>query len=318
MPTVFEAPVAPTSPAALARERSLRGFLLVVLATVSWSTSGTLIKHIMQAYGVSAWALAFWRDLFTFVMLLSITLMLGAGRLRVGRRDLLGLAAMGAISIGIFHVLWATAVVMIPVATATVLNYTAPAFVALFAWLVWREAPTRKQTWALGLALLGCLLVTGAYNLGNDELNLPGLLIGLSTGVTYAGFTILGKRALRRLDSWTVITYAFGFAALTVGLLRPSVVPELLAMPPAAWGWIALLALVSTVCGFGLYTRGLKDMPATSASIVATFEPALAAGWAFLFLKESIAPMQFLGGGLVIAAVILLAAGNGTRGAAGG
>jgi DME family drug/metabolite transporter len=292
---------------AFADDEARRGYLLVLAATFCWATSGTFIKIILQRYALSVWALAFWRDLLTFALFLALTAILGAGRLRVARRDLLPLAAMGAISIGIFHVLWALAVTMIPVAVATVLNYTAPAFVVLFAWVLWHETPTRQQTGALILALAGCLLITGAYNLADANLNWRGLLVGLSTGLTYGTFTIFGKTALRRYDSWTVLTYAFGFAVLTLLILRPGAALEMFAMPLSAWLWIAALVIVSTVTGFGFYTRGLKYLSASSASITATLEPVIATGFAFALLGEVIGLVQMLGGGLVIGAVILLA-----------
>jgi drug/metabolite transporter (DMT)-like permease len=285
--------------------------LLVLAATLCWSTSGTFIKIILSNYGLSAWTLAFWRDLFTFTLLLVITVLVTRTSLRVARRDLFPLAAMGALSIGIFHVLWAQAVVMIPVAVATVLNYTAPFFVVLFAWILWRERPTRRQTLALVLAFAGCLLVTGVYNVTDARLNWLGLLVGLSTGATYGSFTIFGKNALKRYAPWTVLTYAFGFATLTLLILQPTAMLPMFGMPLTAWVWIAGLALVSTVTGFGLYTSGLKYLSASSASITATLEPVLATGFAFALLGEMIGVIQMLGGALVIGAVILLAGKKG-------
>ena len=228
--------------------------------------------------------------------------------MRIARRDLLPLAVLGAISIGVFHVLWNYAVVMVPVAVATVQNYTAPVFVVLFAWVLWHERPNRRQTPSLMLAFLGCLLVTGAYNVANAQLTWRGLLVGLGTGATYGLFTIIGKDVLKRYDSWTVLTYAFGFAALTLFILQPGAAASMFAMPTGAWLWVITLVLASTVTGFGLYARGLKYLSASAASITATLEPVIATGFAFALLGQVIEPVQMLGGALVIAAVILLAA----------
>jgi len=215
--------------------------------------------------------------------------------------------AMGAISIGIFHVLWAQAVIMIPIAVATVLNYTAPFFVVLFAWLLWHERPSRVQTAALLLAFAGCLLVTGAYDVRNTNLNWLGLLIGLSTGVTYGTVSIFGKNALKRYVPFTIMTYAFGFGALTVFVLQPAAVLESITLPSGAWISIAVLTIVSTVSGFSLYTNGLKYLSAGSASITATLEPVIATGLAFVLLGQMIGVIQMFGGVLVVGAVMLLA-----------
>jgi drug/metabolite transporter, DME family len=291
----------------LALDGRRRGYLLVLLATLSWSTSGTFIKLIVQHYGLGAFTLAFWRDLMTFGVFVLVGLLLRRPWPRITGRDLLAVAVMGAISIGIFHVSWVMAVTMIPVAVATVLNYTAPAFVVLFAWLVWRETPTRRQTTALVLALAGILLVTGAYNLLDTRLNWPGLLVGLSTGITYGSFTLIGKHVLKRYDALTVITYAFGFATLTLFILRPGVLLDAGSLPAGAWVGLIILVLVSTAGGFGLYTAGLKHLSASTASITATLEPVIAASLAFLLLGEIIEGLQIAGGVLVILAVILLA-----------
>jgi DME family drug/metabolite transporter len=284
-----------------------RGYLLVLGATLCWSTSGTFINIIRSNYAFTAWSLAFWRDLFTFACFLLLAVATGARRLRVERRDLIPLAAMGAISIGIFHVLWAQAVVMVPIAVATVLNYTAPFFVVLFAWVLWHERPSRAQTTALLLAFAGCLLVTGAYDIRDTNLNWLGLLIALSTGVTYGTVSIFGKNALKRYVPFTIMTYAFGFGALTILILQPGAILQSVSLPSGAWSSIAVLTIVSTVSGFALYTNGLKYLSAGSASITATLEPVIATGLAFVLLNEIVGVIQMFGGLLVVAAVVLLA-----------
>lgn len=312
MTTVSRQAKPQASPAALASNpNSRRGYLLVLGATMCWSTSGTFIRIISSNYAFTAWSLAFWRDLFTFACFLVLALATNAAGLRVTRRDLIPLAAMGAISIGIFHVLWAQAVVMIPIAVATVLNYTAPFFVILFAWLLWHERPSRVQTAALVLAFGGCLLVTGAYDLSNTNLNWPGLLMGLATGVTYGTVSIFGKDALKRYVPFTIMTYAFGFGALTVLILQPGAIVQSVGLPAGAWISIAGLAVVSTVSGFALYTNGLKYLSAGSASITATLEPVIATALAFVLLGEIVGVIQIVGGALVVGAVTLLARGKG-------
>lgn len=264
------------------------------------------MKIILQRYDLAPWTLAVWRDILTFVGFVGITIFLGAGRLRVARHDLPQLAAMGALGIGIFHVLWAQSVVLNPVAIATVLSYTAPAFVVLASWALWQQRPSRRQTAALILTLLGCVLVTKAYDVVQIRLNRLGIVVGLATGVTYASYTLFGKRALRRYGSWTVVTYAFGFGALTLLVIRPGATVALFSAPWQAWAWILLLVCLSTITGFAAYTSGLHHMSAGSASIITTLEPALAATWAFIFLGEGLSPVQLAGGLLVIWGIVTL------------
>ena len=137
---------------------NVRGSLLVLSAAAGWSTSGLFIRWTAASSGVSALALAFWRDLATFACLLIGLAILRPRWLRVERRDLPWLAGLGAIGVGTFHVLWNLSILQIGYAAATVLLYASPAFVSLVAWLVWREPLTRFKVLAIILTLTGCVL----------------------------------------------------------------------------------------------------------------------------------------------------------------
>ena len=69
---------------------------------------------------------------------------------------------------------------------------------------------------------------------------------------------------------------------------------------------LALLAVGPTLGGYGLYTVSLTHLPAATANLIATLEPAMTAGLAFLFLGERLTLPQFLGGSLVLTGVLLL------------
>jgi len=67
-----------------------------------------------------------------------------------------------------------------------------------------------------------------------------------------------------------------------------------------------LLAVGPTIGGYGLYTVSLTMLPAGTANLIVTLEPAMSAALAFLFLGERLAPLQLVGGGLILAGVVLL------------
>ena len=57
---------------------------------------------------------------------------------------------------------------------------------------------------------------------------------------------------------------------------------------------------------FSLFISGLKYLPPTQASIVSMLEPVVAAAAAYLILGETLLPLQVLGGGLVLAGVVMV------------
>jgi drug/metabolite transporter (DMT)-like permease len=90
--------------------------------------------------------------------------------------------------------------------------------------------------------------------------------------------------------------------AALLGDLRPG---ELTA---AGWGWLACLAVVSTVASIGLFFAGLRRVGPTTASILATVEPLVTVLLAFVVFAETLGAVQLAGGALVLAAVPVLRA----------
>jgi drug/metabolite transporter (DMT)-like permease len=72
------------------------------------------------------------------------------------------------------------------------------------------------------------------------------------------------------------------------------------------WGTLVLLAVGPTLSGFGLYTVSLTHLPAATANLIASSEPAITAGLAFCLLGERLTIPQLLGGGLVLIGVVLV------------
>jgi drug/metabolite transporter (DMT)-like permease len=94
------------------------------------------------------------------------------------------------------------------------------------------------------------------------------------------------------------VALTVGSAAL--GDLRPG------ALTAAGWGWLACLAVVSTVVALNLFFAGLRRVGPTTASILATVEPLMTVLLAFAVFGERLAAVQIAGGGLVLAAVLAL------------
>jgi drug/metabolite transporter (DMT)-like permease len=76
----------------------------------------------------------------------------------------------------------------------------------------------------------------------------------------------------------------------------------------AGYGWVAGIALVSTVGAIVLFFAGLKRVGPTAASILSTLEPVVTVVLAALAFGESLGPAQLLGGALVLAAAVVLRA----------
>jgi DME family drug/metabolite transporter len=282
----------------------LIGSTAVLVAAACWATSGIFVKLFGEATNISALALAFWRDLTTFVVLLLGVGILRPSWLKVQRGDLVWLAALG-VSLGTFHVFWNVGVFLNGASVATVQQAAMPAIVAVAAWFVWREPLTPAKILAILLTMAGTVMVSGLDLSGQFGRTPAGLLVGLGIPVTYAAWNLLGKKVRKRCSPFTVLTYAFGLGALVLLPLQ-FFTPQPSGVPVAAWPWFAGLIGLATITGFAVYTYALGRLPASVASVLAMTEIAFVAVYAYLLLGERLTTTEVLGALLVTGGATLL------------
>lgn len=283
------------------------GYVRIIGAAVLWGSIGVAGRVAFRA-GVEPLEVAFFRALIAFLGVAAIVLVTNPSLLRIRRGDLGLFAAFGLVSIAAFFFVYLYAISRTTIATAAILLYTAPVFVIILSALLFHEPFTRAKLIAVLLAFAGCVLVVRGYDPAGLRLNLPGVLAGLASGLTYAMYSIFGKTALRRYSPITTLTYALGFGALILGAVALPLGAVRLAHTSAAWPSIIYLALVTTLLAQWLYLAGLRHVEAGRASLVATLEPVIAAIFGYALLGERLEIWQVVGGALVLSAVLTVRA----------
>lgn len=278
-----------------------RGIAYVLAAASLWGTLG-IVARLAYAGGAGPGEVVFFRAAIAFGLALLVAWRQGVP-LGVPRRQWPLLGAYGTVSVGLFYLSYFWAVRLLPVAVAAVLLYTAPVFVAVLARLLLGEPLGPRRVLALAVAVAGVVLVSAPDPAA--RITWTGVAAGLLAGLTYALYSIFGKLALRDLDPAAVVVYTLGIGALVLLAALPP--GRLLAIqwPPAVWGWVVLLGVGPTFLAYRLYTAGLQWVPASTAAIVATVEPVVAAGLGWLVLGEALTAGQGAGAALVLLAGLL-------------
>jgi drug/metabolite transporter (DMT)-like permease len=286
-----------------------QGMSLVILASICWATSSILINLIVRGSGISAVSLAFWRDLSTFTTLFVGILIFRPALLRIRRRDLPWLIAMGSISIGLFHVLWNTSVVSFGASIATVIQSNAPIFVTIIAWMVYNEPLTKRKLFAVALSVIGTIFCSGITKSGAENFTTLGFLAALLSAIAYGTFPLFGRKLAGDYSPWTILLYIFAFGTLTLlpfqfGRSLPASIPGNVIV------YFVAFIFVSTIGGFGFFTTALHHLQASIASITATAEIVFASLMAYFILSERLDLWQILGSLLVVSGVILVSLPN--------
>ena len=247
-------------------------------------------------------AAGFWRLLFAGPLLL-LPALRRPGELVAGRAWLWGLGAgvLFALDLGTWHY----GVFMTSVTNATVLSNTTPVVVAITAWLLFRERPSRLLLLALALAVGGAIgmgLAKGSGGRGTDPLlgDALSLLAALFYGLYFVAVRLAPRRArASTLMLWTTVSGAP--VLLLMGLLMHERI-----VPSGGAGWWAGVGLgVMHVTGQGAIAWALGRLPATTTSVVMLLQPIVAGVLGWVLFGEPIVPLQALFAAVVLAGVVL-------------
>ena len=230
---------------------------------------------------------------------------------RFGSRPLRGRRI--AIPAGIFFaadlIFWHHAIGDVGAGLATVLGNLQVVVVPFAAWALLGERVELRILAALPLICSGVVLISGVLETGAyGDHPLRGVLFGLLTGLSYAGFLLVLRQAgadLRRpagplFDATLVATVAAIIAGLAVG--EADLVPHF----PAHW-WLITLALTSQVLGWLLITVSLPRLPAALTSVTLTIQPVGSVLLGVILLGEEPSVLQLCGVACIVAGLLTVA-----------
>lgn len=291
-------------PAESSAANRLTGALLVIISAASF---GTLAIFGRYAYADGV-------DTFTLLAIrfLSAALLMG-GLLRLRGESLprgpilyqlVGMGALGYVGQSFSYL---SAIRYASAGLVALLLYLYPAFVALLSALVLKERFTRLKIAALLLATLGAALT--ARPAGGDW---TGILLAISAAAIYSVYIIVGAHVLREVSavqSSTVIFASAGVVYAVLTFLRGGHLPR----SESGWWTLGAIVILSTVIPVVTFLAGMKRVGPTNASMLSTFEPIVTVLLAAVLFAEALSPITFIGGVMILAAVLLLARGELTR-----
>jgi drug/metabolite transporter (DMT)-like permease len=291
-----------------------RGYSLALLSAIILATTAIFIRHLTEAYHLPALVLAFWRAGFAAATLFLALGILQPSLLLVTCRELGYLACYGLV-LGSFNATWTLAVALTGASLATVLVNGSAAFTAILGWWFLEESLGWGKTLAVGLSLVGCIIVSKAADPAVWSTHALGILTGTGSALCYAAYSLMGRAASQRgLNPWTTVAYTFGFASVFLFILNrvpgmPGSAPgELFFLGRAVkgWLWLFLLAAGPTVVGFGLYNASMKHLPSSVANLIMTSEPVFTAFLAYGLFNEQLDGSQLAGSAMVLGGVAFL------------
>jgi DME family drug/metabolite transporter len=284
----------------------LRGLALIGLAAVSWGTTGSVTTVLVATADTTALVIGAVR------MLVAAPLLAGAARwiagsARLGRADRWRCVMLG-LCMAAFQATYFSAVTLAGIAVAALIAICcAPLLIAGLAAGLLGERITARVGWALALGIAGtALLIAGPRGAADVSPRFgAGVLLALGASLSYALYVVLAKAALARsAPPLPLAAASFGVAAVVLApmLLTPDLGRQLV----LGWPWLLYLGAVTTAGAYAAYTLGLRDVPASTAGVVALLEPLTATLLGVGLFGERLGTLGGAGAVLPLAALALL------------
>lgn len=298
------------------RAHPVRGYLYIASAAFLWGVAATLGRAAFtgrllpkgQALRpIDPLILSQSRTTFSFIVLMvALVLLRGWNRLRLPVSDFLRMFVLGIFGVAASNYLYYLAIQRTNVATAIILQYTAPILVLLYTVARGLQKPTVQRISAVGLAVTGIALVIGIFGSSGFRLDAIGVIAALGAAFSFAFYNVGGHSILALYDRWTVLLYVIFSASLFWIVVNPPWKIAAAHYSVDQWLFLLVFSLISVLAPFSLYFAGLQHVEPTRAIVVSCLEPVFSIVIAAVALGEVMRPLQTFGIVLVLVAIVVV------------
>jgi len=284
---------------------SRQGVLLLVLGSILISFSGVFVK----VAAVSPTVAGVYRTVFGALALLLIAAIRRDALWRGWRPFLFALLAALFFAGDLFF--WHRSIHYIGPGLATILGNSQVIVLALVGVLVFGERATWQFLVSLPLVMLGLLLLVGADWNTLGPTYRTGIVFGVLTALTYAGYLLTLRRAQRaevRMSASANLAVVTILTAVIM-LVMARIEGQSLHIPDTrSWSVLLTYGVVCQAVAWVMISRALRLVDTSRVGLILLLQPTLTFVWDMIFFKRPTTMIEALGALLAVSAIYLGAA----------
>jgi drug/metabolite transporter, DME family len=300
--------------------RPLRGYLYIGTAAFLWGVSATLGRAAFTGHllfgaislgtslkDINPLILSQSRATLSLAVLLpALLLRRGPSALRVPGSDLLRFVLLGIFGVAASNYLYYLAIQRTNVATAIILQYTAPVWVLLYTAVRGSLRPSPRKIAAVALSVAGCALAVGLVGAGGFRMDTVGVAAALIAAFSFAFYNVGGHTVLARYDRWKVLLWVLVATSTFWIFVNPPWKILAAHYSGEQWAFMLVFSLLSVLGPFSCYFAGLQHLEPTRAIVASCLEPVFSIVITAIVLGELVRPLQTVGIVFVLVAIVLI------------
>jgi drug/metabolite transporter (DMT)-like permease len=275
-----------------------QGWALALLTSASFSTMPPVLKYAINL-GLDPPQLLAMRYLLATLLLSGTVAIIAPRRLRADRQLIL-FAAIGGLGYATTVFLYSYSLTRLNASIAS-MTFSLYPLVALGALAFFGEKFTHRNIVRLGLGLSGVYLLIGP----GGQVDPVGVMLVIGAMVTMTVYLITVQGRLAAYDELTVAVYLV--AAMTIAINLAWLVGGVTWQSPGGRGWLAIgwMAIIGTYLAQMTMVTSIRIVGGGQVVLLNPLETFMTVIWSVLFLSESLTPIQWAGGGLILLSALL-------------
>jgi len=293
----------------------MRAEFLLISAAIGFALGGIAAKVLREA-NLDAFRLTQFRATAAAFILLILVFLKDKPQLKATRSEIKDLIIFGVIGIAAVTSFYFFALKYLYVSVALIIEFTAPIWIVLYLKFI-KKKSVPPTTW-LGIvcAFSGLLLISQIWS--GSSLHPLGVFVAFLDALALALYFIFADRLSQTRSSLSLITWGMSVAAIFFALILPwwnfpfkfltttySLQGELSSYSAPGWALIFWIVIIGTVIPYLLTVTAIRELSASTSSVIGMIEPIFAGVIAWWLLNEAFTTIQLIGCAVVLIGIYL-------------
>ncbi len=289
---------------------SKKGILFTIVGGICWGISGVCGQYLIETRNVDVKWLVSVRLFLAGLIMLFMCFFKKSERqnlLKVWQdeRDVLNLILYSIFGMLACQFTYFMAISYSNAATATILQYTAPAIIMVYTAIVAKKMPIKKDIFCMAIVIIGTFLISTHGNINSLAISAKALCWGLISACTVVLYNVMPVRLMNKYSTISIVGLGMIVSGVPMCIIN------------GVWnvsgsfdvfGIIVLgvIVIIGTITSFSFYLEGVRLIGASKASIFAGSEPLTSAIATAIFMKVAFTGVDIVGLIFILVGVTVL------------
>ena len=292
-----------------------RAEFLMISAAMLFALGGVAAK-VLRTADMDAFRLTQIRTTGAALILITFAVLKGKSQLYARKDELKDLIIFGTVGVAAVTSFYFFAIKYLYVSVALVIEFTASIWIVLYLRFIKKKQVSPIMWWGIACAFSGLFLLSQIWT--GTTLHPLGVAVAFADAFALAIYFLLADRLSQKRSSLSLMSWGIGVAAVFWALVLPwwnfpfeyltntySLEGNLSNYSAPGWALILWIIVIGTVIPYLLTVTGIRELSASTGSVIGMIEPLFAGAIAWWLLSEAFNTTQLIGCAVLLLGIYL-------------